>query len=264
MIHSTAVVSPKAKIGENVKVGPYAVIGNDVVIENDVEIMTHVCISGITTIGQGTKIFPFATLGYPPQDLKYRGEQSKLTIGKNNVIREYVTMHLGTRGGAMETRVGKNNLFMIGVHIAHDCVIGDNIVMGNNVTLGGHVEIQDNVIVGGMSAIHQFVRIGQRAVIGGMSGVDRDVIPFGAVKGERANLYDLNLIGMQRMDMDHHTILTLKKLYDVIFDDSDTLYNNLRRAEKSEFAQGSAAQAIIDFMVQDTRRSFCMPKENRC
>lgn len=264
MIHSTAIVSPKAKIGENVKIGPYAVIDDEVTIADSVEIMSHACISGNTAVGKGTKIFPFATIGYPPQDLKFQGEKSKLIIGENNVIREYVTMHLGTKGGLMETRVGNGNLFMVGVHIAHDCVVGNNVIMGNNVTLGGHVVIQNNVIIGGMSAIHQFVRVGQHAVIGGMSGVERDVIPFGAVKGERASLYDLNLIGMQRMDMDHRNILMMKKLYELIFSKSGTLHDNLQRAKDSEFSQTEAAQSIIEFMTQDTQRSFCIPKENKC
>lgn len=264
MIHPTAIVSPKVKIGKNVKIGPYSVIDDDVVIEDSVEIMSHVCISGITTIGKGTKIFPFVVIGYPPQDLKFRGEKSRLVIGEDNVIREHVTMHLGTQGGLMETRIGNNNLFMVGVHIAHDCVIGDNVIMGNNVTLGGHVVVQNSVIIGGMSAIHQFVRIGQHAVIGGMSGVERDVIPFGAVKGERASLYDLNLIGMQRMNMDHHCILEMKKLYGVIFCKSGTLHDNLQKAEEGEFMKNPAAQSIIEFMTQNTQRSFCMPKENKC
>lgn len=263
MIHPTAIVSPKAQIGENAEIGPYSVIDEGVVIGDGVQIMSHVCITGDTRIGEGTKVFPFASLGFRPQDLKFRGEKSKLVIGKNNSIREYVTMHPGTQNGIMETRVGDGNLFMVGVHIAHDCIIGNNIVMGNNATLGGHVVIQDNVIIGGMSAVHQFVRIGQHAVIGGMSGVERDVVPFGAVKGKRASLYDLNLIGMQRMNMDRRQILTMKKLYDILFGKSGTLSDNLKRAEQSEFSQNDAARAIIDFMKQESRRSFCTPKDDK-
>lgn len=263
MIHPTAIVSPKAQIGENVEIGSYSVIGDDVVIDDNVQIMSHVCISGITFIGEGTKIFPFAAIGFPPQDLKFRGEKSKLIIGKNNTIREYVTMHPGTQGGIMETRVGDGNLFMICVHIAHDCIIGSNIVMGNNVTLGGHVTVQDDVIIGGMSAVHQFVRIGRHAVIGGMSGVERDVVPFGAVKGDRATLYDLNLIGMQRMDMDHREILDMKKLYNILFDKSGMISDNLKKAEQSKYSQNEAAKSIIEFMRQDSRRSFCLPKSSK-
>jgi len=261
VIHPTAVVSSKAHIGNDVEIGAYSIIDDNVVIEDGVKIMSHVCITGDTVIGAGTKIFPFASIGFQPQDLKFHGEKSKLIVGKNNSIREYVTMHPGTEGGLMETRVGDNNLFMIGVHIAHDCVVGSNTVMGNNATLGGHVVVQDGVIIGGMSAVHQFVRIGQHAVIGGMSGVERDVVPFGAVKGDRANLYDLNLIGMQRMKMSHRQLLDMKKLYDIIFCKDGTISENLDKAEQSEYANSDAAKAIIEFMRQDSHRSFCMPKE---
>ena len=260
MIHSTAIVSKSAKIGKNVNIGPYSVIGDEVVIEDDVEIMSHVCVDGRTSIGSGTRIFPFAAIGYQPQDLKFRGEESKLIIGKNNSIREYVTMHPGTEGGAMETVVGDNNLFMIGVHIAHDCVVGNNIVMGNNATLGGHVKIGDGVIIGGMTAIHQWVRVGSHAIIGGMSGVERDVIPYGSVKGDRAKLYGINIIGLQRAGEERSEIMALRKAYDIIFSTQNTLFENLKTAE-AEFSASRCVKDIAKFMRQETDRSFCLPKE---
>ncbi len=198
MIHSTAIVSSSAKIGQNVRIGAYSVIGDEVELCDNVEVMSHVCISGRTIIGEGTKVFPFAAIGFESQDLKYHSEKSKVIIGKNNSIREYVTIHPGTESGAMQTVVGDNNLLMIGVHIAHDCVVGNNTVLANNVTLAGHVIVGNDVIIGGLSAVHQFVRIGHNAIIGGMAGVERDVIPYGAVKGERGHLYDINVIGFRR------------------------------------------------------------------
>jgi UDP-N-acetylglucosamine acyltransferase len=256
----TAIVSPSAKIGKNVKIGDYSIIGDNVELEDGVEVMSHVCIDGYTRVGEGTKIFPFAVIGYAPQDLKFRGEKSRLIIGKRNTIREHVTMHLGTKGGTMETVVGDDNLFMVGVHIAHDCVIGNNIVMGNNATLGGHVIIGDDVIVGGLAAVHQFVRIGRGAVIGGMSGVERDVIPYGAVKGERAHLYDVNVIGLRRAGVDRREILALKKAYDMIFSGKNTMSQNIEDAQKS-VGGIPCVDRLIEFMKEDAKRSFCLPKE---
>jgi UDP-N-acetylglucosamine acyltransferase len=262
VIHQTAIISSTAKIGENVKIGPYSVIGDNVELQSGVEIMAHICIDGYTVVGEQTKIFPFATIGYAPQDLKFRGEKSRLLIGKRNIIREYVTMHPGTDADAMETIIGNDNLFMIGVHIAHDCVIGNNVVMGNTATLGGHVKIEDDVIVGGLAAIHQRVRIGTAAIIGGMSGVERDVIPYGAVKGERAHLYDINTIGLRRAGVKREEILALKKAYDMIFSGTDTLSQSVENAEKS-IKGVSCVDRLIEFLKANTSRSFCLPKEHK-
>ena len=261
MIHETAIVSPKAKIGNNVQIGAYSVIGDDVELKDGVEIMSHVCVEGRTIVGEGTKIFPFAAIGFRPQDLKFHGEPSKLVIGKNNSIREYVTMHPGTEGDRMETTVGDGNLFMIGVHIAHDCVIGNNIVMGNNATLGGHVHIDDNVIIGGLAAVHQWTRIGTGAIIGGMSGVERDVIPYGNVKGERAFLCGLNIMGLKRADVSRKDVQLLQKVYDMIFSDDDLISNNLKKAQ--EFSTIQQVKDIIDFMQQKSERSFCHPRHQQ-
>jgi UDP-N-acetylglucosamine acyltransferase len=262
VIHPTAIISPTAKIGKNVKIGPYSFIGNDVELEDDTEVISHVCIDGCTQIGEGTKIFPFAALGYRPQDLKYKGEKSRLKIGKHNNIREYVTMHPGTAGDAMETVIGDHNLFMVGVHIAHDCIVGNNVVMGNNATLGGHVKIEDDVIIGGLAAIHQFVRVGRSAIIGGMSGVERDVIPYGAVKGERAHLYDINIIGLRRAGFSRQDILALKEAYDKIFLGEGTISGNLEKVRCSANGR-SCVEYLVDFMKKDTDRSFCLPKSHR-
>src|ERR1700739_1226866 len=178
-IHPTAIVAPGAMLAEDVVIGPYCVVGDNAVLGPRVTLRSHVVVDGRTTIGEGTRVFPFASIGLEPQDLKYRGERSELVIGRNNTIREYVTMNPGTEGGGMVTRIGDDCLFMVGAHVAHDCQIGDHVIMANNATLGGHVTLGDYVVIGGLSAVHQFVRIGAHAMIGGMSGVENDVIPFG-------------------------------------------------------------------------------------
>jgi UDP-N-acetylglucosamine acyltransferase len=262
LIHPTAIISSSAKIGQNVHIGPYSIIGDNVELGDNVKIMPHVCVDGNTVVGEETRIFPFASIGYMPQDLKYKGEKSSLVIGKRNTIREYVTIHPGTAGDAMQTVIGDDNLFMISVHIAHDCVIGDNVVMGNNATLGGHVKIGDEAIVGGLVAVHQWVRIGRHAIIGGMSGVERDIIPYGAVKGERAYLYDINIIGLRRSNVDRREILALKKAYEMIFFGEHTLSENVAKVENS-IRGVSCVDHLVDFMKKSTDRSFCLPKESQ-
>ena len=195
MIHKSNVIDPKAKIGKNVKIGPYCFIGPEVQLGDDVELLSNVHIEGNTKVGRGTKIYPFASIGTAPQDLKYHGESNSLEIGENNVIREYVTINPGTEGGGSKTTVGNNCLLMISSHVAHDCKIGNNVVIANNVPLGGHVTIEDSVVIGGNSAVQQFTRIGRLAMIGGMTGVLKDVIPFGLSFGNRNYLKGINLIG---------------------------------------------------------------------
>jgi UDP-N-acetylglucosamine acyltransferase len=259
MIHSTAIVSDRAKIGNNVEIGAYSVIGDGVEIADDVKIMSHVCVEGDTYIGEGTKIFPFAAIGFQPQDLKFHGEKSKVIIGKNNSIREYVTVHPGTEGGAMKTVIGDNNLLMIGVHVAHDCIIGNNTVLANNVTLAGHVEVGDFAIIGGLSAVHQFVRIGHNAIIGGMTGVERDVIPFGAVKGERGHLYDVNVLGLKRANFSREEIVAIREAYQIIFFGDHVLSENLNNAEK-KLKNFDGVKEIVNFMRYKSSRSYCLPK----
>ena len=198
MIHKTSIIDKNAKISQTAKIGPYTIIGSNVEIGDEVEIHSHVNIVGNTKVGKGTKIFPFASVGSQPQDLKYKGEKNSLIIGKNNIIREYVTINPGTKGGGAITKIGDNCLFMISSHVAHDCQIGNDVVIANNVPLGGHVTIEDSVIIGGNSAVQQFTRIGRLAMVGGMTGVLKDVIPFGLSFGNRNYLKGINLIGLRK------------------------------------------------------------------
>ncbi|MGE5270593.1 MAG: acyl-ACP--UDP-N-acetylglucosamine O-acyltransferase, partial [Thiohalocapsa sp.] len=205
-IHPTAVVDAGARLADDVVIGPYCVIGAQVSLLAGVALKSHVVIDGRTTIGARTRIFPFASIGHETQDLKYKGEPSTLEIGHDNTIREHVTINPGTEGGGMVTCVGSHCLLMVGAHVAHDCQIGDHVILVNNATLGGHVVVEDYAILGGLSAVHQFVRIGRHAMIGGMSGVERDVIPYGLVMGDRARLTGINLIGMQRRGFSREAI----------------------------------------------------------
>ncbi len=258
-IHDTAVVDPGASLGSNVTVGAYCVVGATVVLGDGVQLHSHVVIGGLTEIGAGTRIFPFASIGLPPQDLKYKGEESRLVIGADNVIREYVTMNPGTEGGGMLTRVGDGGLFMIGVHVAHDCTVGDNVIMANNATLGGHVYVGDNAVIGGLAAVHQFVRIGAHAMIGGLSGVEQDVIPYGSVMGERASLSGLNIIGMKRRGIDREEIHRLRGAYRVLFSEEGTLDSRLEQVAK-QFAGGEAVNQVIDFVRAESTRGLTRPK----
>ena len=203
MIHKTAIVDNKAKISSSVSIGPYCVIGPNVEVNENVKIHSHVNISGNTIIGQGNKIYPFASIGNDPQDLKYNGEETKLIIGNNNKIREYVTINPGTKGGGGLTKIGNDCLFMISSHVAHDCQVGNNVIIANNVPLGGHAIIEDNVVIGGNSAVQQFTRIGKMAMVGGMTGVLHDVIPYGLSIGNRNYLQGLNLIGLRRANFNN-------------------------------------------------------------
>ena len=216
MIHTTAIIDSKAKISENVHIGPYCVIGPNVEINENTEIQSHVNISGHTKIGKGNKIYPFVSIN-DPQDLKYNGEPTNLVIGDNNKIREYVTINPGTVGGGGKTIIGNNCLFMVSSHVAHDCQLGNNIIIANNVAIAGHVIIDDYVIIGGNSAVQQFARIGKMAMIGGMTGVVHDVIPYGLSTGNRNSLQGLNLIGLRRSKFDNKDILGLSDAYKEIF-----------------------------------------------
>ena len=217
MIHKTAIVDPKARISSTVKIGPFSIIGPNVEINDNTEIQSHVSIMGNTIIGKDNKIYSFSSIGNDPQDLKYRGEDTKLEIGDNNKIREYVTINPGTQGGGGLTKIGNNCLFMVSSHIAHDCMVGNNVILANNVPLGGHAEIQDNVIIGGNSAVQQFTRVGKFAMIGGMCGVVKDVIPYGIAHGNRSILHGLNLIGLRRKNISNKEIMILSDAYKEIF-----------------------------------------------
>ena len=260
MIHKTSIIDKNAKISQTAEIGPYAVIGSGVEIHDEVEIHSHVNIVGDTKIGKETKIFPFASIGTQPQDLKYKGEKSSLIIGKNNIIREYVTINPGTQGGGMITKIGNNCLFMISSHIAHDCQIGNNVVIANNVPLGGHVVIEDSVIIGGNSAVQQFTRIGRLAMVGGMTGVLKDVIPFGLSFGNRNYLKGINIIGLRRNKYENKTIMELNEAYKKIFS-SKNLHENLIKIN-GEFKNNKLVKEVIEFISKDKKRPICSPLEN--
>jgi UDP-N-acetylglucosamine acyltransferase len=257
-IHSTAIIDPAASLGAGVRVGPYCVVGPDVKLGDNVVLHSHVAVAGRTTVGAGTQIFPFASIGHAPQDLKFHGEKSELVIGQNNTIREHVTMNPGTEGGGMKTVVGDNGLFMMAVHVAHDCVVGNNVIMANNATLGGHVMVGDHAVIGGLSAVHQFVRIGAHAVIGGMSGVENDVIPFGRVKGERAFLAGLNLVGLERRGFTKEQIKTLQRAFNQLFGDEGTLEQRMENVAQ-KFSGETAVMDMIAFARAKTRFPLCQP-----
>jgi UDP-N-acetylglucosamine acyltransferase len=258
-IHPTAIVAPRAKLAQDVVIGPYCVVGKDVTLDAGVMLRSHVVVDGRTTIGAGTSIFPFASIGLEPQDLKYRGEESALIIGCNNRIREHVTMNPGTAGGGMVTRVGDNCLFMVGAHIAHDCQIANNVIMANNATLAGHVVIEDYAVLGGLCAVHQYVRIGKHAMIGGMSGVERDVIPYGQVMGDRARLCGLNVIGMQRRGFSREDIQSLRNAYQFLFSSDGTLSDRVNETAE-RFGGIKPVDDIIGFIRADSSRAICQPK----
>ena len=257
-IHATAIVDPGAQIGNGVSIGPYCIVGPNVVLGDGVQLVSHVVVDGRTTIGDNTRIFPFASIGLPPQDLKYKGEPSELVVGKNNVIREHVTMNPGTEGGGMLTKVGDNCLFMVGAHVAHDCQIANNVILVNNATLAGHVEVDEFAICGGLSAVHQFVRIGKHAMIGGMTGVENDVIPYGSVMGARAKLGGLNIVGLKRRGFDREAIHDMRKAYRLLFALEGTMAERIDDVAE-EFKNQAAVMEIVDFMRVPSSRGICTP-----
>jgi UDP-N-acetylglucosamine acyltransferase len=258
-IHPTAIVEPGASIGADVVIGPYCCVGGEAELADRVQLHSHVVVTGRTKVGPDTHIFPFASIGHPPQDLKYKGEPSTLEIGRNNVIREHVTMNPGTEGGGMITRVGDDCLFMVGSHVAHDCRIGNHVIMANNATLGGHVEIGDFAILGGLSAVHQFVRIGRHAMIGGMSGVEQDVIPYGSVMGDRARLSGLNIVGLKRRGFTRENIHALRTAYRLLFAQEGAITERLDDVVEM-FEGNETVMEIVAFMRAASSRGVCQPK----
>lgn len=261
-VHPTAIVEDGARIGDDVRIGPYSVVGPEVVLEQGVVLSGHVVVDGRTTVGANTRIFPFASIGTPPQDKKFAGEDSVLNIGAENIIREHVTMNPGTDGGGGVTTIGNGGLFMVGAHVAHDCEIGDNVILVNNVTLGGHVIVHDHAIVGGLSGVHQFVRIGQHAMVGGMSAVESDVIPYGSVMGNRAHLSGLNIVGLKRRGFEREQIHSLRNAYRLLFAAEGTMQERL--ADVAEmFTDHSLVMEIVEFIRKDSSRALCQPKSDR-
>lgn len=259
-IHPTAVIENGATIGAGARVGPYCVIGAQVKIGADAVLHSHVSIAGDTEIGEGTQIFPFTSLGHAPQDLKFKGEKSRLVIGRNNTIREHVTMNPGTEGGGLLTKVGDNCLFMVGTHVAHDCILGDHVIMANNATLAGHVHVGDGAIIGGLSAVHQFVRIGAGAMIGGMSGVESDVIPFGSVIGERAWLAGLNLIGLKRRKLERADIHALRNAFKQLFESDEGTLADRAESVRSQYGDTPVVAEVLKFMGADSSRKLLVPR----
>lgn len=253
MIHPTAIIADGANIADNVKIGPYCVIGGEVSLGEGTELMSHVVISGKTSIGKHNRFFPFASIGMQPQDLKYRGESSRVEIGDRNTFREYVTVNRGTEGGGMLTSLGNDNLLMAYVHIAHDCHIGNEVIMANGVTLAGHIAIHDGAIIGGLSAIHQFLRVGRFAMIGGMSGITKDVPPFCLTAGGyRPGLAGLNIIGLKRRNYSLDDINRLKQAYRILLQGPEPMADKIRRAEQ-ELEEHPMARELIDFVRQAER-----------
>ena len=256
MIDKTAIINKNAKVHSSVKIGPYTIIGPNVEIGENTEVQSHVSITGNTKIGKGNKIYPFVSIN-DPQDLKYNGEETSLVIGDNNKIREYVTINPGTIGGGGKTIIGNNCLFMISSHIAHDCQVGNNVIIANNVPLGGHAIIEDNVVIGGNSAVQQFTRIGKMAMIGGMTGVLHDVIPYGLSTGNRNSLQGLNLIGLRRAKFENKDIIGLSEAYKEIFA-SKNINENISKLNGS-LMENPLVKEVIEVITKDKKRSICTP-----
>ena len=258
-IHATAIIEQGARLGEDVLMGPYCSVGGMVELGDGVKLHSHVVVAGKTTIGPNTHVFPFASIGHPPQDLKYKGEESELVIGANNIIREHATMNPGTAGGGMITRIGNNCLFMVGAHVAHDCDIANHVILANNATLAGHVEVDDFAILGGLSAVHQFCRIGRHAMIGGMSGVENDVIPYGSVTGNRARLDGLNIVGLRRRGFSRSEVAAMRKAYRLLFAHEGTMAERLEDVAEM-YKDNNAVMDIVGFIRSDSSRAICQPK----
>ncbi|MGH6621929.1 MAG: acyl-ACP--UDP-N-acetylglucosamine O-acyltransferase [Alphaproteobacteria bacterium] len=260
-IHPSAAVDPKAGLAANVEIGPFCCVGPEVELGEGVVLHSHVVIGGRTTIGPRTAFYPFSSIGLPPQDLKYKGEPSRLVIGGGTTIRESVTINPGTEGGGMLTRVGDNCLLMVGAHVAHDCDVGSNVIMANNATLAGHVVVGDYAVIGGLSAVHQFVRIGAHAMIGGMTGVDHDVIPYGSVLGERGRLAGLNMIGLKRRGFNREQLHNLRAAYRVLFEEAGagTVVERVELVVK-QFGDDAGIGDLVRFIRSASSRGLTLPK----
>lgn len=258
-IHPSSVVEDGAKIAPGVKIGPFCTVGRDVTLGEGVELVSHVAVAGTTSIGAGTRIFPFASIGHQPQDLKYKGEPCSLTVGKNCLIREGVTMNPGTEGGGSITTIGDNCAFLANSHVGHDCQVGNSVIFSNNVMLAGHCTISDFVIIGGGAAVIQFARVGAHAFVGGMSGLENDLIPYGMALGNRAYLSGLNIVGLQRRGFSRSDIHDLRRAYRSLFAAEGTLAERIEDVA-SEYTTHPIVQEIIAFMRVSGKRSLCTPK----
>ena len=259
MIHPTAIVADGARLGEGVRIGPYSIVGSNVTLGDNVELVSHAVVEGNTSIGPGTRIFPFASVGHQPQDLKFHGENSRLEIGANCTIRESVTINPGTEGGGMVTRIGDNCLIMASAHVAHDVIVGNNVVITNYVGIAGHCHIGDFVRFGGTCVIHQFTRIGAHAFIGAQSMVDGDVIPYGMAVGNRATLTGLNLVGLKRRGFEREAIHRLRAAYRQIFASEGTLRERVEDAAEI-FSQDALVQDVVRFIAEAQDRPILLPR----
>ncbi|NBS01256.1 MAG: acyl-ACP--UDP-N-acetylglucosamine O-acyltransferase [Rhizobiales bacterium] len=259
-IHPLSVVDPAAQLGANVVIGPFCTVGPHAVLGDGVELLSHAAVAGRTTIGARSKVFPFASIGHQPQDLKFHGEPSTLEIGADCLIREGVTMNPGTEGGGMVTKVGDRCTFLANAHVAHDCIVGNDVIFSNNVMLAGHCSVGDFAIIGGGAAVHQFCRIGSHAFIGGMSAVENDVIPYGIAIGNRAHLAGLNIVGLKRRGFDRDVIHAIRRAYRLLFADEGTLQERMDDVE-NEFSAHATVHEIIGFIRQGGNRSVCTPRD---
>ena len=265
--HPTAIIHQNARLEEDIEIGPYSIIGPHVVLKKKVKVHSHVVIEGCTNIGENTEIFPFASIGHRPQDLKFAGEKSTVHIGRSCIIREYVTIQPGTQKDKMSTVVGDHCLLMASAHVAHDCCVGNHVIMANNATLGGHVHVEDHVIIGGLAAVHQFVRIGAHAIIGGMSGVEQDVVPYGSVKGERSSLVGINITGLKRRGFKRSDIDILRDIYHAIFCNMTQNFVERINHVEAKYGHHPHTKKFFAFIKHPTDRGVCMPQDayqNKC
>ncbi|MCP5072358.1 MAG: acyl-ACP--UDP-N-acetylglucosamine O-acyltransferase [Rhodobacteraceae bacterium] len=258
-IHPSAIVEEGAVVGADCKIGALAVVGPEVTLGRGVELKSHTVVEGWTVVGDETTIFPFASIGHIPQDLKFGGERTKLEIGKRNRIREHVTMNPGTEGGGGLTRVGDDGLFMMGVHVGHDSMVGDHVILANNASLGGHCLIEDHVVIGALAGIHQFCRVGRGAMIGGLAAVVADVIPYGTVMGERATLEGLNLVGLKRRGANRNDINGLRSAFKLLFTGSGSLRDRAATMQL-EYASNALVQDVTGFILEDSSRHITTGK----
>lgn len=259
IIHPTAIVEDGARLGPGCRIGPYSMVGPDAVLGENCELVSHAVVAGRTTIGNSARIYPFASVGHQPQDLKYRGEPSTLTIGDGVIIREGVTLNPGTAGGGMTTTIGSNCAFLANSHVGHDCVVGDNVIFSNNVMLAGHCDVGNFAILGGGAAVIQFARVGPHAFVGGMSGLENDLIPYGMAIGNRAHLSGLNLVGLQRRGFSREAVQDLRRAYRALFAEEGTLAERVEDVADT-YGDHPIVTEILDFIRQGGKRSLCIPR----
>jgi len=261
-VHPSAIVEDGARLGADVEIGPFCVVGPEVVLGDGVKLVSHVSIAGKTEIGTQSIVYPFASIGHPPQDLKYHGEHSRVAIGARTTIREQVTINPGTEGGGMVTSIGDDCLLMVGAHVAHDCRVGNFVILVNNATLAGHVHVGDHAILGGLSAVHQWVRIGPHSFLGGLSGLENDLIPYGSAIGDRARLGGLNIVGLKRRGFERDAIHKLRAAYRMLFSDEGTLMERVEDVA-AMFADEALVLEVVDFIRAGGDRRVCMPRAGR-